>query len=112
MCLERSVHFPHPPSPSNGMGVVYVSLFLDLDIVDLSGVGSKVCTFDTSPDNLPNTPFPVLLLPELVAVTRPINLGTKLTPTAKMNATNAVLNTSDNNTVKKDDHTLLEEGAR
>ena len=20
--LERSVHFPHPPSPSNGMGVV------------------------------------------------------------------------------------------
>jgi len=30
--LERSVHFPHPPSPSNGMGVVYDVFFADVDV--------------------------------------------------------------------------------
>jgi len=37
--LERSVHFPHPPSPSNGMGVVYdVFFFFDIVVLPLERI--------------------------------------------------------------------------
>lgn len=60
----------------------------------------------TSPLLLPAAPLPTL------TVLPPKNLGTKLTPTANKNATNAVLKTSDNNTVRKLLHTDLDTGAR
>ena len=55
--------------------------------------------------------LPAALLPTLT-VLPPKNLGTKLTPTANKNATNAVLKTSDNKTVRKLLKTDLEAGAR
>ena len=60
----------------------------------------------TSPLLLPAAPLPTL------TVLPPKNLGTKLTPTANRNATNAVLKTSDNKTVRKLLHTDLDAGAR
>ena len=61
----------------------------------------------TSPLLLPAAlPLPTL------TVLPPKNLGTKLTPTANKNATNAVLKTSDNKTVRKLLHTDLDAGAR
>ena len=69
--------------------------------------------FFTLPPLLPPTSplLPAAPLPTLT-VLPPKNLGTKLTPTANKNATNAVLKTSESNTVKKLLHTDLDAGAR
>lgn len=34
--LDRRVHFPHPPSPSKGMGVVFDAVVEEEDLVDES----------------------------------------------------------------------------
>ena len=115
MCFfERRVHFPHPPSPSKGIGCEYASFLFDLDAF-LEGdsrdwMGVIIRFVNVVRNDLDVAAVPPALPPATLTVLN--NFGTKLTPTAKINAINAVLNTSDNNTARKDDHTPFEDGAR
>ncbi len=86
--LDLRVHFPHPPSPSNGMGVDF------LICLDLEGrMLRRKFLVDWSSPPIP----PALLLPP------PLNtLAANERPAAKKKATSAVLNTSDNTTATKD----------
>ena len=97
--LDRKVHFPQPPSPSNGMGTETLSC-LDLDGVD--SARSRSLIWRNRRGRIVNAGDS---LGELSVVTpRANNLATNERPAAKKNATMAVLQTSDKKTARNDGH--------
>lgn len=114
------MHFPQPPSPSKGMGAEYASccffFFFFCCVLELgfseSGsrfwIGARMRDARSEIAVVMDPPSPLPFLPLMLE----INFGTNVNPTARRNATRAVLHTSDSKTVRNLDQKLLEAGVR
>jgi len=105
---------PQPPSPSKGMGVEYVSRFcfgLDLEGENMVWMGVRIWVVRAERKDGFSSEVVVESPPLLLSQYLDIIFGSNVIPAANRNATRAVLQTSDSNTARKEDHTPLVDGA-